>query len=647
MNYPHVFSPGRIGPLTTKNRIKYAATESNFNTQDGFVTDKEIAYLEAQACGGAGIVTTQGAYPDIKGEGKGFRGTMSIAHDRFIPGLAKLAEAIKSNGALAALQILHCGREGGVDLDYCLMPSVVPQRLSYFKPPREITPAEIKQAVKDHVAAARRAVDAGYDMIELSGIVGYLISTFISRYTNKRQDEYGGETLRERCRLMVEILGAIKAEVGDRFPVGIRLCGAELIDDRGGNTLEESIESFRIAEEAGADYVSVTIGWHESSLSVITRDVPMGHWLWVADRVKKLVNVPVMMAFRLFLPDIPEKAIADGTIDFWEACRPMIADPQLPLKAAEGRTNEIVPCIACNLCFSRLYYHQPIMCTVRPSLGHEREEAWGYYGFRPAKTRKKIGVIGGGPAGLQFAAVAAEKGHQVTLWEKKSSVGGNILLASKVDDGEDELLRPIRYLEGQCRKAGVRIEQGTECTAETARRQNLDMLVIAAGSFFKALPRSAEGLSYLTPADVIEKEERPGKKVGILGGDGVGLAVAVYLLRQGEHDITLIEESGRLGRDVSPFYLWRYLKLFKERGVTFLTRATPVRLSGGEITVSSPKGERTVLVDNIIVAIRQNPEEWKTAYSGCAPEVYVIGDAKRPRRLHNAIHDGYRMGMHI
>ena len=310
MAYPHVFSPGRIGPLTAKNRIKYAATESNFNTQDGFVTDREIAYLAAQARGGAGIVTTQGAYPDKLGEGKGFRGTMSISDDRFIPGLARLAKAIKDNGALAACQILHCGREGGVDFDYCLMPSVVPQRLSYFKPPREITPAEIKQAVRDHVAAARRAVEAGYDIIELSGIVGYLISTFISRYTNKRQDEYGGETVRERCRLMVEILGGIKAEVGDKVPVGIRLCGAEILDDRGGNTLEESIESFRIAEEAGADYVSVTVGWHESSISVITRDVPMGHWLWVAEAVKKAVSVPVMMAFRLFLPDIPEKAIA-------------------------------------------------------------------------------------------------------------------------------------------------------------------------------------------------------------------------------------------------------------------------------------------------------------------------------------------------
>ena len=219
---------------------------------------------------------------------------------------------------------------------------------------------------------------------------------------------------------MVEIIQGVKAQVGD-MPVGIRLCGHELLDDRGGNTMEESVESFKIAEEAGADYVSVTVGWHESSQSVITRDVPMGHWLPVAEAVKKVVNIPVMMAFRQFLPQIPEKAIAGNQIDFWEMCRPMIADPELPQKVREGREDEIIPCIACNICFSRLYYHQPIMCSVRPSLGHEGEKKWGYYGFPQAEEKKKVLIVGAGPAGLQCAVTAALRGHKVTVVEKSKS----------------------------------------------------------------------------------------------------------------------------------------------------------------------------------------------------------------------------------
>jgi 2,4-dienoyl-CoA reductase (NADPH2) len=643
MDYPHIFSPGRIGHLTPKNRIKYAATESNFNTQDGFVTDREIAYLEAQARGGAGIVTTQGAYPDILGAGKGFRGTMSIAHDQFIPGLSKLADAIKNNGALAALQILHCGREGGVDLVYCLMPSVVPQKLSYFKPPREMTLGDIKQAISDHVCAARRAVAAGYDMIELSGIVGYLISTFISRYTNKRQDEYGGQTLHDRCRLMIEIIGAIKAEVGSDFPVGIRLCGAELLDDRGGNTLDESVESFKIAESAGADFVSVTVGWHESSSSVITRDVPMGNWLWVAEKVKKVVTVPVMMAFRLFLPEIPEKAIADGTLDFWEACRPMIADPRLPEKAKEGRIDEIVPCIACNLCFSRLYYHQPIMCTVRPNLGHEAEKVWGYYGFSPSRHPKRIGIVGGGPAGLQCAAVAGQKGHDVILWEKGDNLGGSLLLASKIDHGEEELLRPVQFLKKECLNAGVEMRIGAPCSAETVKSIDLDILVIAAGALFSTIP----GIPSLNPEDIISQNEMPGKRVIILGGDGAGLAVAVYLLSNGEYNITIIEETSRLGRDVSPFYLWRYIKIFREKGVTMMTRAIPQRWSASEVAVKSPKGLKTIEFDSAVISLRETPIALIKTFEDCASEIRMVGDAKRPRRLHNAIHDGYRIGMEL
>ncbi|MCX7966298.1 MAG: FAD-dependent oxidoreductase [Syntrophorhabdaceae bacterium] len=642
--YPHIFSEGKIGHLVIKNRIKYAATETNFPFGDGYVSDREVAYMEAQAKGGAGIVTTQGAYPDRKGEGKGFKGMMAIYDDKFIPGLARIAEVIKKNGALSCIQILHCGREGGVDLDYCLMPSVVPQRLSYFKKPREITKEEIKQAIKDHVEAARRAVEAGFDMVELSGIVGYLISTFISRYTNKRTDEYGG-TIRDRCRLMVEVIQGVKAQVGDKVPVGIRLCGLELLDDRGGNTFEESLESFVIAQEAGADYLSVTIGWHESSIPVITRDVPMGHWLYVAKEVKKVVSVPVMMAFRQFLPHIPERAIAEGTIDFWEACRPMIADPELPNKIATGREDEIIPCIACNLCFSRLYYHQPIMCSVRPNLGHEGEPEWGYYGFKKVKKPKKIVVIGGGPSGLQFASVAAKRGHMVKLFEKNTELGGAVNLASKVDAGEEELLRPIKYLEGECIKAGVDIKKGVTVTYELIKQENPDAIIVATGACIKKPTELVR--SIWTYEDIIRDGKLPPKKSVIMGGTGIGLAVAVYLLRQAQYNLTIIEGAGRLGKDVNPFYLWRFVQILKKNKVNILTGSKIKDIKEGILIVETKKEELAIDFDGLILAEREDSIKYFNSMKDYANEIYFIGDAKKPRRLNNAIHDGFRLGMVI
>jgi 2,4-dienoyl-CoA reductase (NADPH2) len=645
MNYPHIFSPGRIGSLDTKNRIKYAATETNFPYGDGYVSDREVAYMEAQAQGGAAIVTTQGAYPDARGEGKGFKGMMAIYDDRFIPGLARIAEVIRRNGALSCLQILHCGREGGVDLDYCLMPSVVAQRLSYFKPPREITSAQIRESISDHVKAARRALQAGFDMIEISGIVGYLLSTFISRYTNKRQDEYGGD-IQSRCRLMKEVVQAIKTEVGDRIPVGVRLCGLELLDDRGGNTIEESIESFRIAEEAGADYLSVTIGWHESSVPVITRDVPMGHWLWVAEKVKKEVKVPVMMAFRQFLPDVPERAITVGMIDFWEACRPMIADPELPRKVAEGREDEIIPCIACNLCFSRLYYHQPIMCSVRPTVGREGEPTWGYRGFMPVEKKKKVLVAGGGPAGLQSALIAARKGHRVTLYEKDEKVGGAILLASRVDEGAAELMRPIQYLEGACRKAGVEVITGLEMTPAHVADRDADVVVIATGANASALPE-AGGLPVYTPEDIIGKGIKPPRRILIVGGDGVGMGVAVFLLGQGEYELFIVEEGAKPGRDVNPFYLWGYMRILKAKKAVLLRATRIAGAEGDTVRLVGPQGEQSISVDALITARREYAGSWMAALRDRGEQVYFAGDAKRPRRLNNALNDGYRVGMSL
>lgn len=644
--YPHVFSPGKIGALETKNRIKYASTETNFNDREGFVTDTEVAYMEAQARGGAGIVTTQGAFTDPKGEGKGYVGMMGIWKDEYIPGLKRIADVIRKHGALSCLQLMHCGRVGGVELDYCVGPSAVPQALPIFKPQREMTREQIEIAIQEHVDGARRAVEAGYDMVEISGIVGYLVSNFISKYTNKRTDEYGGD-IEGRCRFMREIIERVRKEIGPSVPLVIRLCGEERLDDRGGNTPQESLESIKIAERAGIDLLSVTAGWQESAESVITRDMPMGHWLYIAERMKENVKVPVAMAYRLFLPDLPDKAIAEGKLDFWESCRAMIADPFLPKKIAEDRLEDIIPCMACNQCLSRLFRDQPLTCMVRPSLGHESEPEWGFYGFPKAEKRKTVVVVGGGVAGLQCAAIAADRGHDVTLYEKTDRLGGQLATASKGPYGDDEFQRFIDYAAGYCRKRGVKIKMKTAATPQSVGKP--DVAVVATGAVAVAPKVPGAGRENVVAAhDVLEGKVDVGKRVCIIGALGVGISVAQYLVVKGGHEVSMVTDEKKMGRDVNPSYIWRYKLKLKQGKVAILTQATVTSIDDAGVHVKLADGsEKTVAADTVVVSTLAPVADLVEPLKKVAAEVIVIGDALKPRRGSNAIADGYRAGMKI
>ena len=267
-----------------------------------------------------------------------------------------------------------------------------------------------------------------------------------------------------------------------------------------------------------------------------------------------------------------------------------------------------------------------------------------YYGFSRSKRKKKIVVIGGGPAGLQCASVAAKRGHKVTLLEKRELIGGNILLASKVDEGAIELLRPIKMLEGECLHSGVEIRLGIQYTPEALVEEGTDAIVIATGSIVKTFPLITSQ-NIFTPEDIIDKGKNPPKRTVIIGGEGVGLGIAVFLSRQGEYDLVIVEEGGRLGRDVNPFYLWQYLKLLKEKRVTLLTRSRVVGMEGKMLCINRMAEKEFIEVDGIIISQREPVKEWNLDLGHVAKEVYFIGDAKRPRRLHNAIYDGYRLGM--
>ena len=643
--YPHIFSPLKIGKIEVKNRIKYASTETNFNSNNGFVSDKEIAYMEAQAKGGAGIVTTQGAYTDPKGEGQGYVGMMGIWDDKYIPGLKKIADVIKENGSVSMLQLMHCGRVGGINLDYTVGPSDVPQKLPRFRPPVEMSNEKVKLTIQEHIDGARRAVEAGFEMIEISGIVGYLISNFISSYTNKRTDEYGGD-IKGRCRFMVEIVEGIRKEIGSGIPLGIRLCGNELLHDRGGNTPEESMESIKMAEAAGCDYISVTAGWQESAESVISRDIPMGNWLHIAERVKQNIKVPVTMAYRLFLPELPEKAIAEGKLDMWEMCRPMIADPFLPKKIAEDRQKDIVPCMACNICLARLFRDVPLTCMVNPQLGHEREAEYGYYGFEKAKKPKKVLVVGAGVAGMQAAVVAAQKGHDVTVRDKADQVGGQLRIAAHGPYGDNEFMRLVNYLETQCNKAGVKFSLNDEVKPSDFDKAAPDAVVLASGA--SCIKPDIPGVEKIVDGhDVMDGKVKVGKRVVILGDSGVALSIAQFLLVEGNHEITVVGKAKKFGTDINPSYVWRVRKKLKEGNVQEVKMSTPLKVTDEGVVAKTPEGEVTLPADTVITAILKPNRELIETLENKGVEYYIAGDVYAPRRGSHAVNEGFRMGMRI
>jgi len=647
--YPHIFSPAKIGKMEVKNRIKYASTETNFNGRDGFVTDAEVAYMEAQAKGGAGIVTTQGAYTDPKGEGKGYVGMMGIWDDKYIPGLKRIADVIRKHGAKSILQLMHCGRVGGVELDYTVGPSEVKQAIPRFREPVEMSKEKIELTIKEHIDGARRIVEAGFDGIEISGIVGYLISNFNSKYTNRRTDEYGG-SVENRARFMRETIEGIRKEVGDDIPLIIRLCGEELLDDRGGNTPEECLEIIKIAENAGIDCLSVTAGWQESAESVITRDIPMGNWLFIAERMKNNLSIPISMAYRLFLPEYPEKAIADGKLDFWEMCRPMIADPELPNKIMEDRQEDIIPCMACNLCLARLFRDQPITCMVRPTVGYESKEDWK---ITKVEQPKKVHVIGGGPSGMQCAVVAAQRGHNVTLFEQGDKLGGQLNTAANGPYGDEEFQRLVNYLSTQLEKNNVNVVLNKKASAKDYADplHNPDAIVMATGvKLSKPDVPGGDRDNIVFAHDVIDGTVKPGNKVVILGGRGLGIAVAQYLLAgDGNYDIAIVEEQKKLGRDVNPSYIWRYVKKLKQGNVDRLTSCKVLEINDEGVMITNPEGEKmTIGADTVIVSapLVANNDLAEPLEFACG-ELYTIGDAVKPRRAHNAMMDGYRTGLKI
>jgi 2,4-dienoyl-CoA reductase (NADPH2) len=644
--YPHLFKPIQIGNLLVPNRIKYAATEENLNGLDGFITDSGVAYMRERAKGVVGgLCFMQGVYMDEARKGQGYIGQAAAWDDKFIAGLKRIADAIHGERAIAGFQLMDCGRVGAVEVESGHGPSTVPQRLRIFKPMYEMTHAEVKEMIQQHVDAAKRGIEAGFDVMEISGIVGYLVSNFISSYTNRRTDEYGGD-IRGRMQAVIEIIQGVKAVCPPDMPVGIRLCLEELLDDVRGNTPEESIESYKIAEEAGVDYISCTLGWQESIYPVISRDIPMGNWIHLAKRAKEHVSIPIQMAYRLFKPGLPNQKIGAGELDIWEMCRPMIADPLMPKKVLEGKEEEIRHCVACNLCLARLFRDAPMTCYINPVCAHEANPE--FADPQPAEEEKEIMIVGAGPAGLECAYMAARRGHEVHVYDKRDVIGGTLNEARNAPYGDDELWTCVEYQKVMCEKAGVEFHLGTEVTEELIEEELPDSVVLATGPVYSKIEGAgADSARVVSLADVMGGKADVGEKVVVWGNRKPGIGCALHLAKQGKK-VTLVGKDKTAGFDVNPSFKWRYMIYMRQNGITSYNDCDVVEVSDDGIVVKSYDGYQwPIKCDTIVLSQREPNESLKKAVQSEGIEMFIIGDALIPRNLSSAVHDGYRIGIRI
>jgi 2,4-dienoyl-CoA reductase-like NADH-dependent reductase (Old Yellow Enzyme family)/thioredoxin reductase len=649
---PHLFAPGRFGRFEVKNRIKYGACcVSNYNTRDGFVTEREIARMRVIARTGCGIITNQGAYPDPLGEGKAYFRQLAIFDDKFLPQFERIAADIKAQGALAIQQILHAGRYGGIDLGYCIQPSDVPQTLPHFRPPKVMTKGEIGDCIRQHADAARRSIRAGFDGTEVTSFMGYLLANFNSRFTNQRSDEYGG-SIANRGRFMRELIDGIKQATPDN-PLVVRLNGAELMDKWGGNTEDECFELMQQAVDVGVDMISVTVGWQEAPESSIGRDIPPGYWNYLSARAKKsFPDTLITFGNRLPDPRMADDCLRDGVFDFWEVCRPLLADPELIHKAAEDRLDEVRRCIGSLNCLSRLFRDLPYTCTMNPALGHEVEPE---YQVTPAAVVKKIMVIGAGPAGMECAITAAKRGHSVTVFDKASRIGGN-LYAYAINDlaRPDDLLSVISHYEVVARKLGIDVRLDTEVHAKFMRSvlHQYDVCVIAAGATLdrrryahvKGADRMVDALQVAHGRVKVE-----GSRVVVVGGGKVGLTLAESLRKHQGADVTIVEADRRIAGDVKPSFKWRHSSWVEELGIRCLTSTTLLEIDASGVKVRNAKGEEfSVTADTVIQADGAAPAhalfhefEWMI------DELHGVGDAVIPRGLEQAIQEGFRLGVRL
>ena len=648
-SYPNLLKPLDLGFTTLKNRVLMGSMHTGLEeAKNGF--SKLASFYEERAKGGVGLIVTGGISPNFRGRLAPFGSEMSkpwhVGKHR------QVTDAVHKYGSKICLQLLHAGRYSYHP--FSLAPSAIKAPINPFKP-KAMSERQISTTIKHYARGAKLAQKAGYDGVEIMGSEGYLINQFLCLRTNKRNDGWGG-SFENRMRFPLEIVKAVRAALGEKSIIIFRLSMLDLVED--GHQLDEVLQLGKLLEQAGVTIINTGIGWHEARVPTIVTSVPRGAFSWITERVRRELSVPVVAVNRINTPEIAEHILESNQADMVSMARPLLADPEFVKKAEQGQSERINTCIACNqACLDHVFENKRASCLVNPRACFEQELI-----MKPVEQKKRIAVVGSGPAGLAFACNAAERGHQVDLYDKSEEIGGQFNYAKQIP-GKEEFYETLRYFKYRLEDTGVNLKLGTEQTCEGLLAEKYDDVVLATG----VSPRQVDipgvdlphVLSYL---DVLRDHKEVGKTVAVIGAGGIGFDVSEYLTT--EKSLTLDEpewserwgidksysdrgglkpqqpessarqvwllqrKESKVGKGLGKTSGWVHRKELKSKSVNMWNAVTYHRIVPEGIEIEREGEKQLLQVDNVIICAGQVPQRsLHDALQSAGQTVHLIGGA--------------------
>ena len=639
-----LFEPITIGKMELKNRIIMAPMGTGYGG-DGYVTERVTDYLAARAKGGASLITVEVAYVHRLGKA-GLGGELAIVDDKYIPGLNILSDAIHEAGAKVVLQLNHAGRyarEKNLGAQP-VAPSAIASNYT-GETPRELSTEEVEEIVEAFGEGARRARDAGFDGVELMGSTGYLISQFCSPITNKRTDKYGGDGPAERATFVKEIIERIRDKVGYDLGLCVKMSVDEYLP--GGSTIEDSKVMAKIFAEAGADRLHAWAGWHESPKPMLPMSVPRAAFVHLAQALKEVTDVPVTTVGRINDPYVAASLLREGKADLIALGRGLLADPEFANKTYEGRMDEIRTCIACCVCFdtmmSQIHRSGPegVICALNPELGREGENL-----LAPVDQGKNVLVVGGGPGGMEAARVASIKGHNVTLWEKSDKLGGALNVAV-IPPLKDEIGCLTKYLVRQMEVNNISVELNKDTTVEEVLKENADCIIVASGAK-ENIPEipGIDKANVVMAIDLLAGEIETGNDVVLIGGGLIGVDVAEYLSERGKN-VTILTRQPRIGADIGISTRWVTMMRIRERKIKVIKKVSYKEIKKDSVVIEREGEEMSIPADTIVVSGGLLPDRKLAEELRGKISLKEVGDCVEPRKIYDAIYEGFEAALNI